>query len=144
MRGLDCLAFRRCKKMNVGKGQKVVPVDTPPNGLRQTQLCDAAPIEAALLDVEALLRCELRGQIASNQHCYVNLPHPLTVHNYRESHVPLFHWGERRELIFGSARAKKERKKDMRRLPESRLCSVRLCVKWVMRRSTMNSRGGPT
>lgn len=93
--------------MNVGKGQKVVSVETPPNGLRQTHLKDTHALEAALRDVESLLSKELKGQIASNQHCYVNLPHPLTVHNFRESHVPLFAWGEERvagiEALFSAA-----------------------------------------
>ena len=49
----------------------------------------------ALIDGEsALLTMDL-----SNQHCYVNLPHPLTVHNYREAFVPLFPWGHERYLF---------------------------------------------
>lgn len=82
--------------MNPLKGQKVVETTTPPRGLKQVTLSNSQVLAAALADVESLLSVELRGQIASNQHCYVNLPHPLTVHNFREAFVPLFEWGNDR------------------------------------------------
>ena len=67
--------------------------DKVPNGLIIKQIADMELIELATQDVENILKTVLKGQIASNQHCYVNLPHPLTVENYREAYVPIFPFG---------------------------------------------------
>lgn len=71
----------------------IVETDKVPNGLIEKQVDKAELIELARQDVENLLKTVLKGQIASNQHCYVNLPHPLTVENFREAYVPIFSWG---------------------------------------------------
>lgn len=71
----------------------IIETDKAPNGLTISQLDNMELIELARQDVENLLKTVLKGQISSNQHCYVNLPHPLTVENYREAYVPVFSWG---------------------------------------------------
>lgn len=72
---------------------KIVETDKIPNGLAVSYLADTELIDLAKGDVENLLKTSLKGQIASNQHCYVNLTHPLTVENCREANVPVFPWG---------------------------------------------------
>ena len=74
-------------KLNIIETEKI------PNGLVMKELNNMELIELAKQDVENLLKTVLKGQIASNQHCYVNLHHPLTVENYREAYVPIFDWG---------------------------------------------------
>jgi hypothetical protein len=74
----------------------IVETEKVPNGLVISQLDNTELIELVALarqDVENLLKSALKGQIASNQHCYINLPHPLTVENFREAYVPVFSWG---------------------------------------------------
>jgi hypothetical protein len=73
---------------------KVVNVSTAPNGLKEAFLSD--DMSGGVSDVEHLLANELSNQIASNQHAFVNLPHPLTVQNFRECSTPLFRWGDER------------------------------------------------
>lgn len=70
----------------------IVETDKVPNGLIISQIDDMELIELAKQEVENILKTVLKGQIASNQHCYINLPHPLTVENYREAFVPIFNW----------------------------------------------------
>ncbi len=45
--------------------------------------------------MERILACELSGQIASNQHCFVSLPFPLGSGN-REASTPTFAWDDGR------------------------------------------------
>ena len=85
------IVLRTCRiqimKSNIIETEKI------PNSLIISQLDNAELIALARQDVENILKTVLKGQIASNQHCYVNLPHPLTVENYREAYVPIFSWG---------------------------------------------------
>jgi len=71
----------------------IVETERAPNGLTISQLDNVELVALARQDVENLLKTALKGQIASNQHCYINLPHPLTVENFREAYVPVFDWG---------------------------------------------------
>lgn len=71
----------------------IIETEKIPSGLTISQLDNYDLIELAKQDIENLLKTVLKGQIASNQHCYINLPHPLTVENYREAYVPIFSWG---------------------------------------------------
>ena len=73
----------------------LIETTSVPNGLNITHLGCNDLLEAAKNDVEQLLTTFLKGQIASNQHCYINLPHPLTVENFRESAIPVFNWGDK-------------------------------------------------
>ncbi len=90
--------------------KKIVSTDKAPNGLFETCLDDSQLLlEKAKDEVENLLKTVLFGQIASNQHCYVNLPHPLSAVNNREAGVPCLSWGDERvariEEVFGAVLA---------------------------------------
>ncbi len=65
-----------------------------PNGLTVLQL-QSAGLDKARNEAEEILRNELSGQIASNQHCFINLPFPLTSGN-REAVTPTFAWSDSR------------------------------------------------
>jgi hypothetical protein len=71
----------------------IVETDKAPHSLIINQIDDIELVDLAREEVENILKTILKGQIASNQHCYINLPHPLTVENYREAFVPIFDWG---------------------------------------------------
>ena len=65
-----------------------------PNGLTVIEL-HSALLPRAREQVEQILAHELKGQIASNQHCFINLPFPLASSN-REAATPTFSWADER------------------------------------------------
>lgn len=85
----------------------IIETQDKPSGLVITKLECKDLLNSAKEDVENILKTILKGQIASNQHCYINLPHPLTVENFREAYVPIFNWGDKEiiniEALFSSA-----------------------------------------
>lgn len=78
------------------KVSKVAQTERCPNGLFESSVTDLSLVEEAKSEVELLLKTVLLGQIASNQHLYVNLPHPLAAANNREAAVPCLSWGDQR------------------------------------------------
>lgn len=77
------------------KTSKVVQSPNAPNGLFETQVSGPL-LDEAREEVEKLVATILAGQIASNQHLYVNLPHPLAAPCQREVGVPVLEWGDSR------------------------------------------------
>ena len=95
----------------------IVETEKAPNSLIINQIDDIELVYLARQDVENLLKTVLKGQIASNQHCYINLPHPLTVENYREAFVPIFNWSSPEvkniETLFSVALTSLGKEKDL-------------------------------
>jgi hypothetical protein len=78
------------------KAAKIASTDRAPNGLHEARVDDLQLVEQAREEVEQLLQTVLLGQIASNQHCYIHLPHPLAASNNRENSVPCLKFGDER------------------------------------------------
>lgn len=64
----------------------------PPEGLYATKIDNMDMVAAALREADAIFDDECAGQIATNQHFFVNLPFPIGG-GVREAHTALFELG---------------------------------------------------
>lgn len=73
---------------------RVERVMTVPQGLRVIRLQDQAKLSQALREVLDVFEKEVKGQIANNQHFFIQ--HPFPLHGSREANTPLFPFGSER------------------------------------------------